>query len=55
MDTVKQGDGTRVMYRFRDGQTTLMPWAREFVHKVEFDGVPDQAIEELRHAGLLPT
>jgi len=38
MDTVEQGDGIRVMYRFRDGQTTLMPWAREFVHKVEFDG-----------------
>jgi len=38
MDTVEEDGGIRVMYRFRDGQTTLMPWAREFVHKVEFDG-----------------
>lgn len=38
MDMAEHDDGVRVMYRFSDGQTTLMPWAEEFVHKVEFDG-----------------
>jgi len=38
MDKAERDDGIGVMYRFSDGQTTLIPWAREFVHKVEFDG-----------------
>ena len=37
MDTDETGDGDTIIYRFRDGQLTLTPWAQEFVRKVEFD------------------
>lgn len=37
MDTAESGTGDQIMYRFRDGQLTLTPWADEFVRKIGFD------------------
>lgn len=37
MDTAEDAAGDRVMYRFRDGQLTMTPWAEQFVRKVEFE------------------
>lgn len=37
MDGSETPEGDMIVYRFRDGQLTLTPWAQEFVRKVEFD------------------
>ena len=37
MDSVETETGDTIMYRFRDGQMTMTPWAREFYRKVDFE------------------
>lgn len=65
MDSVEVDDGVSVMYRFRDGQLTLTPWAKEFVRKVEFGsdvaqrywpaGRQQQVVIDPRHSFGAPT
>ena len=37
MDPAETEGGDTIMYRFRDGQLTMTPWAREFFHKIDFE------------------
>lgn len=37
MDSAETEGGDTIMYRFRDGQLTMTPWAREFFHKIDFE------------------
>ncbi len=37
MDSAETQTGDTIMYRFRNGQLTMTPWAQEFYRKVDFE------------------
>jgi uncharacterized protein (DUF433 family) len=53
IETERSADGDDVMYRVRDGQLVLVPWAQEFVDTVEFDHTVAQRYWPAGRAGAV--